>query len=776
MMKKLSKKSIDVLCIIILGVMSFLLLYNRAYISSLGGDTGDGAYSVLAGIARTTHDGELPLWNPYMWGGMTGVGNTVSQAFYPVTYLLCKVCYNADAGMLSYSVIYYSNIIHVFILAAGFYILLRVLKCYPVTAFSIASMAAFSGCGFRMKGWLYIYSGLVYIPLFLALVILMMTREGKRGLVCSALAGGVFGLAGLAASTHGILFLILVFAVIYFVYMWSFRQDKKKMLRGTGRCFITGGIGIGVMSVSLLPLIEFLGDSYRSIEGADAIEGTGKMSYESFTCFGLGIDSVRDIIGNYYGWFAVGTALVFFALAGLFCKVKKNKEVYWCGVSLLFIGLLYSCSLYLTNIMYYIPFYNNIREPYLYSFLFVVGAAILGAFGLNSVLKMTRDEKFSYRFYNPAGLFICCAVVLLNVLLPHKCTITSLIILCGVIILFLLHKLPDRKWYLVIASVLLVALAGTEYYKFQSQLEQMGVYTIDDATKSVSGTNLNALRILDADDLPSNTDAYRMIQWTTQSSAYPANIWSVWGYNDASAYMNPMYGSAMNIHTNWSLDKRMQISNIRYLVTTSQEDKSFQNWLQELGLKEVKRVDGVLPDYDAAEGVCDIVYENENRMGNAWLVENCIGYSSDNDISELNDIINGTDFQPFVSALVNTDTSDVPLKEKYGNPKDSDIRMTEYHANSVKFQVNASDEVLMVTAEMMAPGWNVYIDGKKADILEVNTAFRGCVVPQGEHSVEYRYLPQTFIVGCVLGVISIVAIIAICAVSLWRGTKEREDE
>lgn len=771
MKKIIQERSIDILCILIFGCMSIFLLYNKSYISTLGGDVGDGAYSLFAGIAKVIHNGELPLWNPTMWGGMTGIGNPAAQVFYPITYLLCKICYNEEIGMLSYSIISYSAVIHIFILAAGFYILFRIMEFYPITAFSIASLAAFSGSGFHMRGWPYIYSGLVYIPLFIGLIIGMMNREGKKSLIYGVFAGAVLGVSGLAATSHGVLFLILTFAIVYFVYMWSFRQNWKKMIWGTSRCFIVGGIGIGIMSPALLPLIEFLGDSYRFIEGSDAVNKSEKMSFESFIQFSIDFGQIRDIIGGYYGWIAIGSVLIFFVILGFFCKVEKNKEVFWSGINIFLFGILYASALYLPNIMYYIPFYNNIREPFLYSFLFVVGVAIIGAFGLNTILDMRSDETFSSRFYNPLGIVICFIIVVFNLFFPHKYSVISLGVVGGILILLVIWRFVQRRLYVTVATFLLIMLVGTEFYQFQSKLDQMGKYTIDEAVSSVSSTNLNILRLLDEDDLPSDKDAYRIIQWTRKGRAYPDNIWSVWGYNNALAYMNPSHSDAMNIHLNWSLDKRLFLSNIRYLVCTSKEKKDFLNYIKELGLKEVKRVDGILPEYDSTEAVEDIVYENENRMGNAWFVENWSGYSAEDDISELNDRINDPNFQPRETALVNIDTSETPLKEKYASPEDSMIEMTKYNANSVYFHVEAAEDALMVTSEMMTPGWKVYIDGNRADILEVNTTFRGCIVPQGEHTVEYRYLPETFVIGCVLAAISILIIFIILIVVFCRKEK-----
>ena len=764
------KKWVDYFVVLILGAMCYMLLFNNSYVHHLGGDVGDAAYGMLSGIENNLKNGELPLWNPYLCGGMSQVGTSTSQAFYPVTYFLCKLCYNEEVGMLSCSaVVHLSILIHIFILAAGIYFLLRVLNFHHIIAFSIAALAPLSGCIMRLRGWQNLFSSLSYIPLFLGLAILMMnSREKKHRLLYSAFAGVIFGLSGLASASHGNLMLLLVFAMFYFVYMWDFRRDKVSMLQCTGYCVLTGIIGMGIMSVSLLPFIEFLGESSRYI-GDSVISGQEKTSFEGFTVHNIGLEGIRDMAGGYSGWLSIGIILMIFVIVGLFSKVKKNRAAYWLGVCMMFFGLLYTCSLFVNNIIFYIPFLNQIRESYLYSCFFAYGTAIVGAFGLKTILEF--QEGYVEKLNNPAGMSICCGLILFCTLFPQKFTWRAFVTVCGLIMLLSIWKILSIKTYQIASFILILFLVVIEFFSFRSALGADGKYKVEEAVMSVSQSNLNVLGLLEKDDLPSNGDSWRLLQWNTDFQAYPSNIWSVWGYYDAFGYMNPIPEGAMNIHLTWGLDKRAALSNIRYIICTSQEDESFLNWLSALGFKEIKRVAGITSHYDEKDTVEDVVFENENRKGNAWLVEKCIGYSDKNDVNDLNDIINSEDFQPFSTALVNMDTSDEQLKDIYGSAENSEVSMMEYNANSLKFQVNASEEVLLITSEMMASGWEVYIDGKKGDILEVNTAFRGCVVPQGNHVVEYRYLPKTFIIGCILAGVSMLSVMAICISVLWTSKK-----
>jgi uncharacterized membrane protein YfhO len=39
------------------------------------------------------------------------------------------------------------------------------------------------------------------------------------------------------------------------------------------------------------------------------------------------------------------------------------------------------------------------------------------------------------------------------------------------------------------------------------------------------------------------------------------------------------------------------------------------------------------------------------------------------------------------------------------------------------------------------------IDGNETKIYKVNHGFRGIVVPEGEHTIEFTYLPKSFVIS-----------------------------
>ncbi len=62
------------------------------------------------------------------------------------------------------------------------------------------------------------------------------------------------------------------------------------------------------------------------------------------------------------------------------------------------------------------------------------------------------------------------------------------------------------------------------------------------------------------------------------------------------------------------------------------------------------------------------------------------------------------------------------------------------------------------------PGWTARVDGEPARVLRVDSAFKGVVVSQGTHTVEFRYRSSPMRLGMVVATI---ALLVVCAGSLW---------
>lgn len=88
-------------------------------------------------------------------------------------------------------------------------------------------------------------------------------------------------------------------------------------------------------------------------------------------------------------------------------------------------------------------------------------------------------------------------------------------------------------------------------------------------------------------------------------------------------------------------------------------------------------------------------------------------------------------------------------------PLDATATISEYHNNKVIIATHANQNAILVLTDIYYPGWTATIDGKEADFFRVDGLVRGILVPAGNHTVVYHYLPSLFQWGLVLFIIAL---------------------
>lgn len=100
--------------------------------------------------------------------------------------------------------------------------------------------------------------------------------------------------------------------------------------------------------------------------------------------------------------------------------------------------------------------------------------------------------------------------------------------------------------------------------------------------------------------------------------------------------------------------------------------------------------------------------------------------------------------------------------------KISDIRLKN---NSASAQVATDSECFINFSQTHYPGWKAFVDGKETEVYEVNGLIQGCFVPEGEHTVEFRFIPTVFYVGVALSALTIIICVAcVCMEKRRRST------
>ena len=92
------------------------------------------------------------------------------------------------------------------------------------------------------------------------------------------------------------------------------------------------------------------------------------------------------------------------------------------------------------------------------------------------------------------------------------------------------------------------------------------------------------------------------------------------------------------------------------------------------------------------------------------------------------------------------------------SPLSAFAHIQRYTNNSVIIHATSNQDSLLVLTDSFYPGWKAYLDGNEVPILRANHFHRAVMVSQGEHVVHFRYEPESFRLGVIVSVLTIVSL------------------
>ena len=134
---------------------------------------------------------------------------------------------------------------------------------------------------------------------------------------------------------------------------------------------------------------------------------------------------------------------------------------------------------------------------------------------------------------------------------------------------------------------------------------------------------------------------------------------------------------------------------------------------------------------------------NPSALGNAWFVDEYrIVENADAEMAAIQE------FSPRAEAII-----DQRFEERIGGLQISpdsgaQIVLMENKSNHLTYSSNAASDQLAVFSEIFYEnGWNAYVDGELKPHARANYILRSMVVPAGEHTIEFKFEPESYIVG-----------------------------
>ena len=693
-------------------------------------------------------EGELPLWNPHILSGSPFLGNTESALFYP------------------------PNVIFYFLpipLAWTLKLLLNIVIAGTATALFVRTIggnkwgAISAGIVFALTGNMTTWQGsmIVDAALWLPLICLgvhrlFRIRSNSATVVLTAIA---FSLPVLAGHPETAAHLTLV-GILYACWeAFTNRTTMSKSAQHLAVFAIAGLIAIGLAAIQILPTLEWLGQ----LNHTTSIHwGTLKLR-EAFSFFSRDIATNPNSSGLLVPESAAYAGTITLLLAP-FSLLHRNKR------EALFFVLLIVVSLQIVFggpfhwLVEQIPVLNGLKN---WRFILVVdfSLAVLAGMGLSalaSILRLSRETK-------PVRLFLWIAT-----------PVTFLIVA------FAIWQLEDSRS---------AAVHWMRAPLFSAALLSVGLCLIIVRMRDWLGPRVFATAIagLIAVDLISYAHGYipsvsarqiypdaPVMAFLQSQQASPSRVISLDGAYGPNAEM--VYG--LEAVGGWDLalrrlkmftqdlaepslddltftssrvtgnhDRRLDLLNARFLVTTSYND-SYET------LKKHPDRFSLVYSGGSVE-----VFENRLAMPRAFIVP-----ASDSSIEVLPNEeaqlarLRSADFDPQHKVILNAMPAELagPLPREV-QESSAAVKQIDVSSNSVDLRVDTDSPGVLVLSQMYYPGWQVFVDGRREQILQTDYALTGVVLKKGPHSITFLYRPASlkFGLAITLGTVFIVVTIII---------------
>ncbi|BDD10588.1 membrane protein [Fulvitalea axinellae] len=159
---------------------------------------------------------------------------------------------------------------------------------------------------------------------------------------------------------------------------------------------------------------------------------------------------------------------------------------------------------------------------------------------------------------------------------------------------------------------------------------------------------------------------------------------------------------------------------------------------------------------------------NPGAAGNAWFIKSLkIVENADQELASLKN------FDPKTTAFMDRRFEDkMPQKGDLNFDGNGSIQLQSYDPEELVYSTNSNSEQFAVFSEVYyQPGWNSYIDGVKVPHTRVDYILRGMIVPAGPHKIVFKFEPNSYKIGSIIGLISSILVIVLLAWAIYVQAK-----
>ncbi|MCK5130749.1 MAG: hypothetical protein KAR40_01185 [Candidatus Sabulitectum sp.] len=751
------EKTVLGIALILLAVLTYWTIFSSSRLP--GGDMSDTVsqgYPFFSYTESRLSQGELPLWNPYIFCGVPFYESFSSPVFYPLRGLP-MVLFGSEVAI--------RFLFPVHLILAGFFAWLF-LKSISVSrwgslvgAFAYASGAwantlFYAGHGSKIICW-------AWLPLLLWAVVRWAKSSDSRYIAIGAIAIGMQGLA-----SHPQMILYSAGCALVLTLFMAKKPAVKSVCVNLGGLTAILLLGGALAAVQLYPGYKF---SEHTSRGEDlSLEAASSYSLapeETLTMFLPGMfglrhgfsDSMVNGVPVYFGRLGLRLSsefmgVAFFALGLMGLIFGKSKRARIALLTLAVTGAVVSWGGYtpVFALLYkVIPVFRKLRAPHMAAFvttsslalasgmgfdaLFTGGLnteklkkvmiVLAGTSGLFLVLMLAADPiskalqaswwaKNGIADSSPFGVIIAKRISLLSKDFLRVFTVTGLL----AAMMFVLRKGRGSVW---LFAVSILAVSSVELIPFNRNFQ---VY--------LPATTIESM-FPDAPLLREMVGEGRVFPGGNE--LVPLGIRSVYGYHAAKPAATDRLMALVRSSSPWVLRQTAMAA-----FASTEGAASWEQFRPMLA-------EGI-PGYPA------------DPMPRAFIPRSVVAGSVDDGFDAIENGIN-----PQIRSYV----LETPLTY------DGVVGIAEILVDLpelVTVRTETSGSGFLILADSWFPNWEVKVDGNATAIYRANGWMRGVQVPGGEHMVEFSYSNQNVVLG---GIISGAAVLLILLFLLFSIIKKK---
>ncbi len=729
------KKSLPIIILFFLILLYFIPLLTFKKTVYAGDFTGSDLTELNLPfryiLQESLKNGKIPLWTNLIADGFPLLAEGQTGVLYPLNLILYS--------LFDFPVAFNLGIILNFFLA-GFFLFVYARRLNISNWGALLAAISFSLGGFfvfKIKHVNFINAA-IWLPLIFYLIETYFIVK-KRSLV---VLGLILVLAiQFFAGSPPIFYITIISAFLYFSFkIFYFTKDffLKKIAKTIFLWAVIGLILFGIVAIQLLPTYI---NSRQAERGLQVSYNDIKAYHYNPICLLFFINPY--IFGNpadfsytktqqlgifwennvYFGILAL-----FFSLVAIFCLGLKNRNVkiflILILISFLFIFGEYSpVFIVFWNIL---PGFKMFRFPQRFLLLTLLCLATLAGFGFDFVLMKVKE------WMNKTGKIIK-SKILLETLLP------ILIILISTFDLFLvginyLGILDYEEYFKAPKSV--------EFLKQDNDFFRIYSFGWDATWASIdklSGGWKNNLSLFLANQelIPPNINVFWNVESIDDRAAFEGGMLlkessflrrrMIWGFkiSDNNSLFN-VSDEAINL---------LSIQNVKYIL-------SFFS-LKNNNLKLVKEINvDFLPTLK--------IYENNKFIPRIFGVFNTTAINEPQILEAIS-----KNFKPEEELILGQNFN----KKNNSNIKPkAKIEIKNYQADLIEVIADFNQDGFLYLSNTFDPGWQAFINGTKIPILKANYAFQAIQVPSGKHTVKFKFMPKSYVIGRAISLTTLIVI------------------